>query len=322
MKLRLLILAILAVCTQAFAQDHFRFVVTGDDRWNTNNPRQGMDDNGVNVAAMDRLATAIVAEKPAILLFNGDCVGGGETDDEETSQFKTFMISMEPIYLAGIKVLAIRGNHEMHCPNPTAVWQAAFAGDHANPGGGPSGEEDLTYSFTYGNTLFLGLDEFQTSKPTINQDWLDQTLAGTKATHIFAFAHKMAFKSGNHVDGMNTVPEARDKFLTSLSNAGGRMVFFGHDHLYDHETALKTGWPANKAIHQVVVGTGGAPFVHGKNQEATDGNWALTHLGHVEGKIGYVVVDIAGPKVTVTYKAESAPNKFETADSFSYTVAK
>jgi hypothetical protein len=72
----------------------------------------------------------------------------------------------------------------------------------------------------------------------------------------------------------------------------------------------------------VVVGTAGAPFVHGKNEEAADGNWKLTHLGHVEGKIGYCVVDIDGPKVTVTYKAESAPGKFEAADSFSYTVGK
>jgi hypothetical protein len=315
-------LALCGLAAACFSQDHFRFVVTGDDRWDTGHTREGLDENGVNVTAMKRLAQAIIAEKPQILLFNGDCVGGGKTDDEEASQFATFMGTMKPIYDAGIKVLSIRGNHEMHCPHSSDVWRKTFSGPYENPGGGPAGEEDLTFAFPFGNALFLGLDEFQSDSPTINQAWLDGVLAQNHATHIFAFAHKMAFKSGHHVDGMNTVPEARDKFLTSLVNAGARAVFFGHDHLYDHEIALKNGWPESKALHQVVVGTAGAPFVQGKNTEAADGDWKLTHLGHVEGKLGYCVVDVDGAKVTVTYKAESAPGVFDPADTFSFEASK
>src|SRR5215469_13461033 len=127
MNLRPLVLAsALALAALGMGQDHFRFVVTGDDRWDTGHPRKDMDENGVNVAAMKSLAKAIIDEKPAVLLFNGDTVGGGKTDDEETSQFQTFMASMKPIYDAGIKVLVIRGNHEMHCPNSSDVWRKVF----------------------------------------------------------------------------------------------------------------------------------------------------------------------------------------------------
>lgn len=300
----------------SFGQDHFRFIVTGDDRWETKAARAGLDENGVNVTGMKRLAKAIIAEKPVILLFNGDTIGGG-TDEVEASQYKTFMGVMQPIYDAKIKVLVVRGNHEMHAEHANELWRSVFSGPYANPTDGPAGEEDLTYAYTYGNTLFLGLDEFMTPKCVINQAWLDKTLAEKKATHIFAFAHKMAFKSGNHVDGMNTVPEDRDKFLLSFAGAGGVTLFFGHDHLYDHLTASAGG----KTIHQVVVGTAGAPFVHGTSTEATDGRWSLTHLGHVEGKLGYCVVDIDGTKVTVLFKAGTAPGVFETADSFSYDLA-
>jgi len=301
-------------------EDHVRFIVTGDDRWDTHAPRPGLDENGVNVGAMKRLVPAIIGEQPDALLFNGDLVGGGETDEEEASQFKTWLSVMQPIYDAGIKVLAARGNHEMHCPNASKVWLDVFSGSHQSPGSSPKGEEQMTYAFQYKNVLFLSLDQFQTSKLAINQEWLDKTLNAPHPPHVFAFAHKMAFFSGNHTDGMFTAPDARDAFIKSLSKAGARAVFFGHDHLYDHVSASLSGWTEDQSIHQFVVGTAGAPFVKGKQLNAQDGDWKLNRLGHVEKTLGYCVVDVNGPKVTIIFKAETSPGKFESADSFSYQI--
>lgn len=311
-----------SACAMSFGQSHFRFIVTGDDRWETKGARAGMDENGVNVAAMKTLVKAMLAEKPALLLFNGDLVGGATIDEAEASQLQTFMGTMKPMYDAGVKVLVVRGNHEMHCPHSADVWRKTFSGPYANPAGGPAGEEGLTFALPYGNALFVGLDQFQNDKPTVNQAWLDTALAKNHATHVFAFAHKMAFKDGHHIDGMNTAPEARDRFLTSLADAGARVVFFGHDHMYDHLVALKDGWPESRSIHQFVVGTAGAPFVSGTSTEASDGPWKLTHLAHVEKKLGYCVVDVDGQKVSITFKAESKPGIFEAADTFSYEIAK
>lgn len=310
-------LALISCVIPAFAQDHVRFIVTGDDRWNTNNPRPGLDENGVNVTGLGRLVKAIIAEKPDALLLNGDLVGGGRTNDEEASQFQTFFKVMQPAYDAGIKVLTVRGNHEMHAPDANAVWRKAMSGPYANPDNGPDTEKDLTYAYPMKNCLFIALDEFATDDPVINQTWLDGVLKAPHPPHIFAFAHKMAFFSGNHVDGMPTVPEARDTFINSLIHAGAKMVFFGHDHLYDDLIATA---PDGSSIRQIVCGTAGAPFVKGKKLNETDGSWKLTRVAHVEQKLGYCVVDVDGNHVKFTFKAETSPGVFESADSFEYSL--
>ncbi len=308
--------------TSGLAQTHVRFVVTGDDRWSTNSPRPGMDENGVNVTGFGRVVNAIIAEKPDVLLLNGDLVGGGKTDEEELSQFETWMKVAKPLYDAKIKVLAARGNHEMHCPHASDVWKKTFSGPYSNPTDGPEGEEGMTYAFTFKNCLFLSVDQFGDKELGINQTWLDKTLRAPHAPHVFAFAHKMAFFSGNHVDGMNTVPTKRDAMLNSLHDAGARSIFFGHDHLYDHLAAKLPGWSEDQSIHQFVVGTAGAPFVKGKPLNATDADWTLARqaTGHVEQKLGYLVVDVDGKNVKIEFKAEKSPGVFETVDTYSYSL--
>ena len=314
---RTALLLALALAAFAHSQERVRFVVTGDDRWNTSAPRAGLDENGVNVTGLRRLVTAIVGEKPDALLFNGDLVGGGDTDEAEASQFDTWLATMKPVYDAGIKVLAARGNHEMHCPHPDDVWRKAIGGPFANPQNGPKGEEDMTYAYTLKNCLFLSLDQFQTKELAVNQGWLDSVMKSPHAPHVFAFAHKMAFFSGNHTDGMNTVPAARDAMIRSLAAGGAKAVFFGHDHLYDHSAA---SLPDGVSVHQFVVGTAGAPFVKGKTLTTSDGNWTLTRIAHVEQALGYLVVDVDGRKVTIVYKREKSPGAFETADTFQYEL--
>ena len=319
--MKLLLSAFVACCwSLSMAQDHVRFIVTGDGRSAGIPGRPGIDENGVNVAGMKRLVTAILGEKPQALLFNGDLVVGGKTDEEEISMFGTWQKVMDPIYDAGIKVLAARGNHEMHCPNATDVWKKMMSGKYANPPDGPAGEEGMTYSMTMGNCLFLSVDQFATKELAINQTWLDSVLAKPHPQHVFAFAHKMAFFSGNHTDGMWTVADKRDAMINSLTKAGAKVVFFGHDHLYDHLTAKLPDWGDGKEIHQFVIGTAGAPFVKGK-PPMDDGKWDIKHLGHVEQKLGYAVIDVDGPKVTVVFKAEKEPGVFEVADTLTYTLA-
>jgi len=249
-------------------------------------------------------------------------VGGGDSDAEESSQFDTWLKAMAPIYDSGIKVLTIRGNHEMHCPHPDEVWRKAMSGRYKNPTDGPKGEEDETYQFTFKNVLILGLDEFQGPNLGVNQGWIDGVLSKPHAPHVFAFAHKMAFFSGNHTDGLDTAPKVRDPLIKSLANGGARVVFFGHDHLYDHTSAKLAGWTDDQAIHQFVIGTAGAPFVKGKPQPATDGVWTLNHVAHIERQLGYAVVDVDGPNVKIVYYSETAPGVFTPADAFQYSLAK
>lgn len=310
-------LATLVACAVLAPQQHVRFVATGDDRWDVRSPRAGQDENGVNVRAMRALVAAMLKEKPQVLLFNGDTIGGG-SDEQQASQYKTFMATVKPMYDAGVKMLVVRGNHEMRAAHADDLWRATFTGRYANPDNGPEKEKAFTFSYKLGNVLFLGLDQFMTKQAEVNQKWLDKTLADNPSTHVFAFAHKMAFTIGSHTDGMNVAPAKRDAFLASIAQRGETTFFCGHDHLYDHTVATK----GSLKVHQLVCGTAGAPSYHAWVKDEAEGGWSLQHLTHIEQKIGYAVVDIDGPKVTVVFKAESAaqPGVFLEADRFSYTV--
>jgi len=303
-------------------QDHVRFIVTGDDRWDTGHPRAGQDENGVNVAALTRLMKAAMAEKPDVMLLTGDLIGGAKTDAEEQSQFDTWIKVMQPVYDSGIKILTGIGNHEMHAPHADDVWRKAMSGNRANPDNGPQAEKGTTYSYVLRNCLFISLDEFQEDSPTINQKWLDGVLKAPHPPHVFAFAHKAAFYVGHHDDLMTTVPAARDTFIESLVDAGARAVFFGHDHLYDHSAVKLADWPDGRAIHQFVVGTAGAPFAKSKPLPDSDGNWKIQRIAHVDEKLGYCVVDVDGPKVTIVFKAEQSPGVFVAGDTYTYTLSK
>ena len=307
--------ALAAIASFSQAQS-WKFIVTGDDRSGNHRPE---DHNGVNTVILGELSKAMIAEKPKFVLFSGDLINGPKTDEEMESQLATWLETMKPVYDAGIKVYNIRGNHEMHVPHPDAVWQKMFVGPYALPTNGPKGEDEMSYTVSYKNTLIIGLDEFQAKNDEahINQAWLDQTLAKKKAQHIFVFAHKMAFRSGNHDDGMELDPVARDKFVNSLINAGERVAFFGHDHLYDHRSLTNLD---GKTIEQFVIGTAGAPLVHGNEDPGNNNGWKVQKVKHIEDQYGYAVVEIDGPKVTITYKTRTAPGVYEAADTFSYSV--
>jgi hypothetical protein len=227
---------------------------------------------------------------------------------------------MKSVYDSGIKVYNIRGNHEMHVPHPEAVWRKLFVGPYAMPDNGPKGEEGMSFTASYGNTLIVGVDEFQSKELKVNQEWLDSVLKNKKEQHVFVFSHKMAFRSGHHDDGMEVDPASRDTFVKSLLNAGARVAFFGHDHLYDHRSVTAPDLAGNKTLHQFVIGTAGAPLVHGTDDPGENGAWKVEKIKHIENQYGYAVVEVDGPKVTITFKARTAPGVYSTADTYSYSV--
>ena len=84
---------------------------------------------------------------------------------------------MQPVYDAGIGVYPCRGNHDAFGVKPAvdptgalskAGWDNVFTGPYALPGNGPSGEENITFSFTRENVFVLGLDNYGTHPPQGN----------------------------------------------------------------------------------------------------------------------------------------------------------
>ena len=214
--------AALAFPIEAKADPAWRIIATGDSRGSN---------NGVNTAILTEIMTQILAEQPDLVLFSGDLVTGSTNSDVLISQLTNWRTIMQPVYDAGIQVLAVRGNHENQ--GNVSAWNAVFTGPYAIPGNGPPGEINVTYSLVHQTALIAGLDEYSGHTHRVNQAWLDGQFATNTRPHVFVFGHEPAFKA-DHTDCLDDYPADRDIFWASLADAGGRTYFCGHDHFYDH----------------------------------------------------------------------------------------
>ena len=110
------------------------------------------------------------------------------------------------------------------------------------------------------------------------------------------YGHTPAFRVG-HTDSLAYYPVERDQFWNSLGNAGVRMYFSGHDHLYNRAHVKDQ---AGHTIYQVLTGAGGAPF-NKWNPPYAEGDKVVGDY-HKEGVNGYVLVTVDGQRVTMMWK--------------------
>ena len=317
-------------------QPKWTFAVLCDTRGD--NDPANLTKSGVNEAVVNSMAKDIVKEGAELVIVPGDLVNGWfYISTPYADQFATWRKAMAPVYDAGIKVYPVRGNHENGPPyplinfpwppdpsnNPTirpiaglkAAYLTAFA-DAWIPSNGPPGEEGYTYSFVYKNAFFIGLDQY-INPYRVNQPWLDDQLRQNIQPHAFVYGHVPAFLV-RHTDSLGSYPEDRDLFWNSLGNAGVRMYFSGHDHLYNR---AHINDQAGHTIYQVLTGAGGAPF-DVWNPPYVEGAKVVNDY-HDQTHDGYVLVTVDGPLVTMKWKARinsGGVDVWTTMDTLEYTV--
>jgi hypothetical protein len=304
-----LFVALLVPIPPARATTPWRLIMVGDSRGAT---------NGVNVPILTEIAARIVTEQPDLVLFPGDLVTGSTDQATLTSQLTNWRTVMQPVYDAGIQVLAIRGNHENQ--GSVDAWNAVFTGAYAMPGNGPAGEVNVTYSLVHNNAFIAGLDVYSGHSHKVNQAWLDsQLVTNTTRPHVFVFAHEPAYKA-DHVDCLDDFPADRDAFWTSIANAGGRTYCCGHDHFYDHARIDDQDGNLNDDLHQVSVGTAGAPLrvFCGVYDGLNDGMIPVQQYD--ASSYGYVTVDLDGLQVTLTWVQRIDADNFVPMETWSYAA--
>jgi hypothetical protein len=291
------------------AEQRWRFIVTGDSR---------DGDNGVNTVILGEIAAEIVDRQVDFVLISGDLVTGYNDQAALQSQLNTWVKTMQPVYDAGIGVYPVRGNHDLGDPAGVTAWNNTFRGAYALPDNGPAGEKNLTYSFRRRNVLVIGLDQYVTTR-RVNQSWLDSQLAANTQPHIFVFGHEPAFKT-KHTACLDDYPDDRDAFWVSIERAGGRTYCCGHDHLYNHSRVDDDGEPGND-IHQYIVGTAGAPLRGWPGDyDGVNNEYTVENVYHAS-KYGYVLVEINGLDVTLTWFERVGEGKYKAKEVWSYTAA-
>lgn len=261
------------------------------------------------------LVPALVKEGVKLVLVPGDLVEAGAAASASTfaTQLATWKALVAPLRTAGISVYPVRGNHEADANRSVDTWNAAFSGDWALPGNGPATEANLTYSFTFENALFLGLDQYA-SLHRVNQGWLEaQLAANTTRPHVFVFGHEPAFKVF-HADGLDDFPTERDAFWKSLNAAGARFYFCGHDHFFDAARIDDGDGRTDNDLVQVVTGTGGGTLFGTYRYNGANGTSTPTGLHHAMAN-GYTLVEVSGTgsadlEQTLTFKQRGADGSY------------
>jgi PKD repeat protein len=260
-----------------------------------------------DVGVLPEIAQSVVADGVKLVLCAGDIADGGlgATPAELESQLLLWRNAMGPVYSNGIAVYVLRGNHEDDVANDVAVWTNVFSGPYACPGNGPAGESNLTYSFTYRNALFVGMDDY-VNLHRVNQAWLDQQLAANTRPHVFPVGHEAAFKVF-HGDCLGSYPTERNAFWSSLAAAGARAYFCGHDHFFNVARIDDGDGNASNDLYQCEVGTSGGWFMASYNYNGTNTPYTPVNVQHVTNAFGYLLVEISGSDladrdVTMTWK--------------------
>src|SRR6266446_2592757 len=121
-----------------------------------------------------------------------------------------------------------------------------------------------TYAFGYGNTFVLALDSNIANDAT-QFEWARKQLEGlnrNRYVNVIAAFHHPVFSSGPH-GGPNLEPPSatmRTRYMPLFQAHHVRVIFAGHDHLFEHWVERYTDSSGRHRMDLVTTGGGGAPI--------------------------------------------------------------
>jgi hypothetical protein len=179
----------------------------------------------------------------------------------------------------------------------------------------------LTYSFDYNNARFVMIDQFTkpsgASHSNLDQtdvDWIGGRFAdASRPAHAFSFAHK-GLITENHNDNMfnSSNPTASqasmdlmENFMMILQNNGVRYHMGGHDHMHNRAivSSPNTG---NYKVENIIASSNSYKFyIPPAPATFNTQTWRYleTPIAQELFTVGYYIVTVDGPKVTVDYYA-------------------
>ncbi len=251
----------------ALPREGLRFAVVGDSR--------------SNPPAWAKVARAVIGAKPDLVLHSGDLVKYGRSDWQWNEQ----LFDPAKAMFKSIPFYPVLGNHDAKAP----LYSKLFYGP------GPDGDP-VRWSQEINGVLLIGIDGYEKSPPGgKNAQWLEKTLAGTKAKFIFLVSHYPAWTSGTH-GVLNSsgrpkewmIRQGQDVIVPLLTKYKATAMFAGHDHVYER-SELPGG-----LTHVTSAGAGAG--LYKKTEDAEKQN---PYSKVFQAVRHYCIVDVTGDTATL-----------------------
>lgn len=250
----------------------FSFIVYGDTRGR----RDGKEIQYEHSLVVDGIVTTVkkmdTTQCPVrFVLQTGDAVVNGGDAHQWNSSFIALVnrITQEggvPYYLAP-------GNHDVTSASELrSADRQRGLGNYLSaianlipPDGTPRRLSGYpTYAFGYGNAFFIAFDS-NIAGDEKQFEWVKGQLEGldrTRYAHVIAFFHHPEFSSGPHGGARIEGPtaEIRRRYLPLFRKHHTRMLFSGHDHVFEHWVERYEDAGKRFRLDHVVTGGGGAPL--------------------------------------------------------------
>ncbi len=315
MKIKLITLIVFIIISLTFIigcgqtvsspkQISLRFAVTGDSR-----------DSPVNSTILNKINSELLASdpRPTFVLFTGDSVNSGGT-----SELNTWKDVMKSLTIEGIAVYPTIGNHELSGGAGYQVLQQEYVDAFELPQNGPSGYEELVYSFNHENVHIICLDAYYYDGATLQVNLIDSTQESWLINDLnlnsdkinIVFTHPPAYPTSSHIgSSLDQHPAERDTLWDIFDNYNVSLFFAGHEHNYSRWTIDSTmNASFESTIYQVVAGGAGAPLAGGPAGGKNPDVFVSAY--------NYVLVDICNNQIQVNAYDDDGNN----IDSFSFTI--
>jgi len=329
----------LFLCSRAFSEDSWSFVVTGDVR--------DKDTTNTGVSSyLPAISDKIVSLGPKAVFLSGDLINGDELPSSpdpnkpripyavQFANFKSYL-GMKSVYDAGIDIYPVRGNHESggHNDKPPipslkqAYYDAVGLSVPQNgPNNGPSDNQvGYSWNLKLNNIRVIGVDDYFYFNPAqqgnsnyykIDQAWLETQLTKTAPKrYTFVMAHEPVYYLEKQSDFYgSTSPEGvadRKEFWDSLGSNGVKMYLCSHVHNVQVGTANDSH---GNTIYQNMIGNGGAPL---DSPSKSDPNLNMTYQDFTS--YGFALFTVTNESMAINYHLYD-PKTQKWSIGFTYTA--
>jgi hypothetical protein len=244
------------------------------------------------LSQQQKLSPLVKAKNPVLVIFPGDVCSSGP----DASCLDTWKASYNGGTINGLYdiTFASRGNHDS---SGASAWQAYFNFAKVAAAVGATNytehTKNLTYSFDYGNSHFVALDNPGGGASTLSTTvatWLDGDLKaaeGRGLTHAFIFSHGPEYYMDGHSD--SGFPSA---FITVFNKHPIiSATFHGHEHLQGYAHISSTRISAMTHAYESFITGGAGAGLYSCSSGRSD--WC-------QSAYGYSIIDVNGKSFTVS----------------------